>query len=99
MADIVAHCQKQESTQVNSKKKQKCVDKTNNCKKAKSCVEKNVKVSVSKKTNKSVAKASNMSPQPGSSGLQKIIISDDDFIGDSIDGDDESLCCVCNTFS
>ena len=57
MADIVAHCQKQESTQVNSKKKQKCVDKTNNCKKAKSCVEKNVKVSVSKKTktNKSVA--------------------------------------------
>lgn len=97
MADIVAHCQKQESTQVNSKKKQKCVDKTNNCKKAKSCVEKNVKVSVSKKTNKSVAKASNMSPQPGPSVLQKIIISDDDFFGDSIDGDDESLCCVCNT--
>lgn len=38
-----------------------------------------------------------MSPQPGPSVLQKIIISDDDFFGDSIDGDDESLCCVCNT--
>jgi hypothetical protein len=74
------HIVKSKSTQVNSKKKQKCVDKKKNCKKAKSCVKKNVKVSVSKKTktNKSVAKASNLSPQPGPSGLQNIVISDDD---------------------
>lgn len=47
------------------------------------------------KSGKSVAKVCNMSHQPGPSGLQKIVISEDELFGDSIEDDDESPCCVC----
>ncbi|XP_052083703.1 uncharacterized protein LOC127721060 [Mytilus californianus] len=99
MADIVAHCKKPKITQVINKKKPKSVNNTSKCKKTKACVENDVKVTKPKKAKKVkvIAKAKNMSPKPGTSGLQKLIISDDDSFDDtcSIEDTDESPCCVC----